>query len=140
MTNLAKKIAAEKESIERTLSNLLETMNKRDKSVAELAGIAAFIHNIYSGIENILKQIFQAKEITLPQSESWHKELLELSAQNQILPRGLTDKLYQYLTFRHYFVHSYGFTLKEEKVAELVNNISAVYKEFLSSIKSFELG
>ena len=58
MVDLARRIAAEKEKVERALDNLKNVMDRGEKTVVELAAIATFIHNIYSGIENILKQVF----------------------------------------------------------------------------------
>ena len=57
MVELARKIAAERENIERTLEDLKEASERNEKTVIELAAMATFLHNIYNGIENILKQI-----------------------------------------------------------------------------------
>lgn len=103
----------------------------------ELAAIATFLHNIYSGIENILKQILKEKSIVIPRSEIWHKELLELSVSNEIIPESLADKLHEYLAFRHFFVHGYGFMLEEAPLKRLANNIPTIWLEFLSSIGTF---
>jgi hypothetical protein len=61
MANLSKQILAEKENVEKALTNLKEAMAREEKSVVELAAIGTFLHNIYNGIENILKQILKAK-------------------------------------------------------------------------------
>lgn len=139
MKNLAKHILAEKENIEKTLSYLNDVRAKENKSAAEIAGIAVFVHNFYNGVENILKQILKSKDIRISNSEGWHKELLESSRSNNIISGELTDKLSEYLTFRHFFVHSYGFRLEETKLLKLVNNIPQVWSDLLAAIKIYFL-
>ena len=53
MVDVIRRIAAEKENVEKALDNLRGAMERREKSVVELAAIATFLHNIYNGIENI---------------------------------------------------------------------------------------
>ncbi|MCD6472225.1 hypothetical protein J7K55_03775 [Candidatus Aerophobetes bacterium] len=36
----------------------------------EVAGVGAFLHNIYTGIENILKQILSSQGIQIPTSDA----------------------------------------------------------------------
>ena len=60
-------------------------MARTEKTVIELAAIATFLHNTYNGIENILKQILISREIMVPKSEKWHKDLL-----NKSLSSGIT--------------------------------------------------
>ncbi len=134
MDELSERIAVEKENVEQTLNNLKEAMARKNKTVVELAAIATFLHNIYNGIENILKQILKAKEITIPKSETWHKDLLELSVENSIISQELADNLYEYLAFRHFFIYAYGFTLKESHLGHLADNIKNVWQNFLSQI------
>ena len=47
MVDLTKKIAAEKENVERALDNLREALGRTERSAVELAAIATFLHNIY---------------------------------------------------------------------------------------------
>ena len=106
MVDINRQVAAEKENVEKALGNLRDAMGRREKSVVELAAIATFIHNIYNGIENILKQVLKAKGTEIPKSDTWHKDLLNLSVSLGIIPEKLSDNLYEYLTFRHFlFMH-----------------------------------
>ena len=136
MVDLARKIAAEKENVEKALDNLKDAMGRKERSTVELAAIATFLHNIYNGIENILKQVLKAKGTEIPKSETSHKDLLDFSVSNGIIPEKLSDQLYEYLTFRHFFVHAYGFMLEEIHLEDLANNIPDVWLQFLSAIQS----
>lgn len=137
MVDLARKIAAEKENVDRALDNLKDAMKRKDRSTVELAAVATFIHNIYNGIENILKQILKAEGAELPKSETSHKDLLDLSVSIGIVPEKLSEQLYEYLTFRHFFVHAYGFMLKEAHLEDLANSVPDVWAKFLSAIENY---
>ena len=137
MVDLARKIAAEIENVERALQNLNEAADRKVKSTVELAAMATFLHNIYNGIENILKQILKAQGTSIPKSEMWHKELLESSASTGIISEKLSDELFEYLTFRHFFVHAYGFMLEEAHLESLANEIPGVWAGFLLAIERY---
>jgi uncharacterized protein YutE (UPF0331/DUF86 family) len=135
MDELHKRILAEKENVEIALGNLKDAMARNEKTVIELAAIATFLHNIYNGIENILKQILKAKGIEIPESATWHKELLNLSVSQGIISEKLSDQLYEYLTFRHFFVHAYGFMLDEAHLEVLANNIPKIWLQLTKEIE-----
>ena len=137
MDSLSRQILAERENVETALSNLEEAMARKKKTVIELAAIGTFLHNIYNGIENILKQILKANGFEIPKSDTWHKELLNRSVSQKVLSEGLADELYEYLTFRHFFVHGYGFMLDEAHLEDLGNNISGIWNRFLLEIERF---
>lgn len=137
MDKLHKQILAEKENVEITLNNLKYAMSKNEKSVIELAAIGTFLHNIYNGMENILKRIIVAKNVEISKSGTWHKDLLNLSASMGVISEKLSDELYEYLTFRHFFVHAYGFMLEEAHLDDLVINIPKIWSQFLLEIDNF---
>lgn len=137
MDKLRKQIRAEEEHVNTALNNLKQVMEREEKTVIELAAIGTFLHNIYNGIENILKQIIAAENVEIPMSGTWHKDLLNLSVSMRIVSEGLSDKLYRYLTFRHFFVHAYGFMIEETHLEDLVNDIPEIWSQFLSEIENY---
>ena len=136
MGEVPKQIMAEKQNVETALDNLNKALARTNKSTIELAAIGTFLHNIYNGIENILKQTVRLKSIEIPKSESWHKDLLNLSASKGIISEEMSDQLYEYLTFRHFFIHSYGFMLEEKHLEGLAENIQNIWAQFISEILS----
>jgi len=137
MADLPEEILAEKEHIEITLENLKNAEKKSDKSVIELSAIATFIHNFYNGIENIIKQIYKIKHLTFPKSEYWHKELVQKAVSHGIISASLAHRLYDYLTFRHYFVHGYSHMLEEVELKKLADNIQDVWNNFITEIEQY---
>jgi hypothetical protein len=114
--------------------NLEETMDRNVKTVVELAAMGTFLHNVYNGIENILKQSLKIMNIQITSGDNWHKELLNLAVIHEVISSDLSDELYGYLTFRHFFVHSYGFMLEEAPLEYLVCNIPGIWAKFISEI------
>ena len=137
MDELPRQVLAERESVELTLGHLKDAMARKTKSAVELAAAGAFLHSIYSGIENILKHLLSAKDVEIPKSDTWHKDLLNLSVSMGIISSGLCDKLYEYLAFRHFFVHTYGFMLEEAHLRDLANDVPETWTQFLLEIENF---
>lgn len=136
MDNLKIKIDVEFENLERVISELKSASGKKKLSQLELAGIATYIHNFYNGIENILKQILKSKGIVIDDSAYWHKELIEKSVANKVITQNLAESLSEYLSFRHFFVHSYSFILNEQKLKYLHKKIFDIYDAFKKEIQN----
>ncbi len=102
-----------------------------------LVGIGAYINNVYNGIENILKQILLSRNVTVVKSPSWHKDLLEKASGQNIIDKGVADRIGKYMFFRHFFTHSYGFLIDEKKLKPLIENIEQDYFEFKKQIDLF---
>lgn len=137
MADLGRQIAAEVENVERVLSDLSRVYALPQKSVVELAAISTFLHNAYNGMENIVKQCLASNNITIEQDSSWHKRVVQTAQDNGIITAKTADKLYEYLAFRHFFVHSYSFRLEESQLSTLVESLPAVWREFVSEINLY---
>jgi hypothetical protein len=127
MADIRRQVSVEVENIERVLSDLSNTFAIPQKTVVELAAIATFMHNTYNGMENII----------VTQDSSWHKRIVQAAQDNGIITIKTADKLYEYLAFRHFFVHSYSFRLEEAQLAELCESLPVVWREFVSEVNLF---
>jgi uncharacterized protein YutE (UPF0331/DUF86 family) len=133
MTDYIVRIEAEYEAIEKTLASL-PNQSVSQLSKLELAGIAALVHNFYNGIDNILKQIINAKGLKIPDGPSWHEDLLIKSVDTGIISKKTIDKLKDYLAFRHFFSHAYALDLNPQELEPLVKNLSKLYLDFKKEI------
>lgn len=135
MADLQKRISVEISNISLTLVEINNAKNIKEKTKLELAGLATFLHNFYNGIENILKQILQEKSITVVKTDLWHKALLEIAVENKVITPEFKISLSDYLAFRHFFVHGYGFMLDESRLASLANNANEIFNKFKENIQ-----
>jgi hypothetical protein len=108
----------------RESSPLFNLCKIREPDFVEKCGIAMILHSFYNGIENILLLIIKNKDSKLPNGTKWHKELFgksfeESKNRTKIFREELKVPLNEYLQFRHFVRHSYGFQLKWEKIKNM---------------------
>ena len=139
MVKQSEKIRAEIENIEITLGKLDAVLEVKEKDFPELAALATILQNFYNGVENILKQILNEQDIHIAKSGNWHKDLLQTVGEKQILSETLINELFEYLTFRHYFVHSYAIQLEETPLINLTDKLNSIWEGFLSEIQSYHI-
>lgn len=102
MVSLREKVDVELKNVSTVLDELEKIKDEPSKSIVELAGIGTFLHNFYTGIENILKQILHDEGIPIPFSDSWHRDLLILASEKKIITETTRARLAKYLAFRHF--------------------------------------
>ena len=105
MADLRECVEAEFENLNLLIKNLPAKNMLSGLSSLELGGVAALVHNFYNGIENILKQMTLNKHGTLPDSATWHRDLLEGACTQGFISSNTAERLDQYLGFRHFFSH-----------------------------------
>lgn len=110
---------------------------KSEYTTVELAGISTFVLNIYTALENILKQILLFDGLNVTDSPQWHEKVLKKSAELGILPSELFQTLQGYLAFRKLFVYSSIFNIKWEELKVLVDAIKDVLERFKSEIQEY---
>jgi hypothetical protein len=116
----------------------------------ESMALGAMLHAFYNGIENIFKRITLHCGKGSPRSQAWHRQLLNSMAKTDqtrpaVISETLLNVLKNYLNFRHFFRQAYGFQIKWEKMAALVQDCEKTLSElenelivFLNAIKPTE--
>lgn len=137
MVSIKEKVHAEMENIAVVLAELEKVKDRSPKELVVLVGMGAYLQNIYTGMENILKQILLHKSSLIPDTPTWHKDLLNSAVEHNIITNEIADKIGKYLFFRHFFTHAYGFLLDEEKLKPLMDHIPNVYSEFKREIDNY---
>lgn len=130
---------AEKEAMERTLKLLAKGLLRESKEELDYAGIATYLHNLYAGAENILKHTLKHRGIRIALSETWHKELLISAMTHGIISEPLAEQLRDYLKFRHFFIHGYGFRLESKLLVPLAEKAESVFCQFFKEVEKLGL-
>ena len=135
MTALRERIEAEFEQIERVLAELPERRPYSDLSILELAGVSTLLHNFYNGIENILKHGVQYRELGVPDGASWHRDLVNLAASENLISTSTAETLKPFLAFRHFFVHACAIDLHSKRLEPLSQKARDVFASFKIDIE-----
>jgi uncharacterized protein YutE (UPF0331/DUF86 family) len=120
MGKYRERIEAEYEAIEKAIATLPDFSALEDLSELELAGAAALLHNMYNGIENVIKQLLLAHDLGMPSGESWHRDLLLKVASEDLVSELTAEELKRYLAFRHFFSHAYALDLDPDRLEPLI--------------------
>jgi len=146
------KFAALKADIERELQNLerltleLDTIlaTTSENTVIKVRAAGSVIHDFYTGVEKIFRQIATRVDRDLPTGEDWHVQLLQRMSVplEEIRPRvidtPLERNLEEYLRFRHLFRNIYGFELKWELCQPLAERLPETFGDLKEQIGDFE--
>lgn len=124
------------------IQKLVGKLAKDDMSRDQITAIAGYLMNFYNGIENIMKRVAKDYYRKFPKGELWHKQLLmqSLNPPNKkvvLFSKGVVDGLYDYLGFRHFFIHGYGFMLSWDKMEPLVEKVDGLWKDIKGDISLF---
>jgi hypothetical protein len=87
--------------------------------------LASVLHSFYTGLEKIFLLIAKGIDKSVPTTEQWHRTLLNrmsetTPARNPVLTIETSDSLSAYLSFRHFYRHSYSFYLDLTELEKLV--------------------
>ena len=96
----------------------------------ELRAMASILHEFYNGVERIFERIAVGLGEGLSQGSYWHVDLLTQMATSRegarpaLIDEPLRARLKDYLDFRHFFRHAYGYTLEWSQMRWKAENLS----------------
>ena len=132
---------------QRQIDTVISKMKEIGEDITDVkrAALAAYLMNFYNGIENIMKRCAKEYYKKMPKGDDWHKELLRKSCagnggKRPLFSEEIVDRLYDYLTFRHLFIHGYGFKLKWEEMKSLVDDIDELWGKIKEQLAAFVSG
>lgn len=101
---------------------LIKKCSLQEPDFIELAAAGSIMHSFYNGIESALVLIAKSIDDFIFSSGKWHRELLnKMFEENEKRPAVFEKSVYKtlndYLAFRHFFRHSYGYQLKWQNAA-----------------------
>ena len=107
-----------------------------------MSAAALLLHSFYNGIENVLILIFKSYNEEVADEAKWHMGLLSKAFvsnanRKQIFKNELQESLEEYLKFRHFIRHAYGFQLEWPVMEELVKKIENVWSNIKEDLNNF---
>lgn len=146
MKRIVAEITGELENTQRVVSETEQAKQKftsKEPVSLELRGLASLLLDFYNGVESIFAIIAQELNGGIPAGQEWHKQLLKDMTikiddlRPAVIDTSIGEELDEYLRFRHLFIHSYGFSLKWERVRFLLDKLATVFKQFQQQTEIF---
>jgi len=108
----------------------------------ELAAAAYFLQTFYTDIEAVFKAIAQHIDGEVPDSDSWHKDLLDLVAsetniRQPVISKDLASKLEECLAFRHFSRNATVVVLQWDKMASLALECESILRDLQTQVRAF---
>ncbi len=147
MTKLAilkSELLRDMEKVERLFERFDSSYDRftRQKEYAYLVESAFYLNQLYTGFERMFENVAAAFENTVNE-EYWHKSLLDRMAIGieNIRPTFISEKSHRYLNelraFRHFFRHTYGLELEDEKFSIVASRARELKNTFKPDIEKF---
>jgi hypothetical protein len=105
--------------------------------------LASYLHQFYTGCERMLERIAVTVDGGLPGGAFSHANLLAQMARElpgirpAVLSEALWLRLQDYLAFRHFSRHAYGYTLEWAKLRPVVSGMSAIRTDLQGQLTAF---
>ncbi len=133
---------AQIEQLLEVYADLFTRVQQRPPDLVEITAVASVLHSFYNGLENIFLAIAKGCDHQVPTGAQWHRDLLAQMMQvtehrSRVLSAALTQKLRNYLGFRHVYRHSYAFFLEWTELRELVTALPAIWMQMKAELALF---
>jgi len=123
-------------------SDLLEKTRRETPDPVEVAALGSILHSFYNGLENIFLRVAKELDRDIPAGSDSHRALLNQIGRPTLqrpalLSPTVTQKLESYLTFRHFYRHSYTYLLNWVKLESLIVSLEIVWSQAKAELNMF---
>lgn len=121
---------------------LLDLCKNKEPDYYYCSAIGSMLHSFYNGIEKNFILVNKNIDKCELFGDRTHKELLELATKktekrNPLISEDTKNLLKDYMTFRHFFRHSYDFQLKWELLKPLFFNMESTWNVVKTDFDKF---
>lgn len=142
---IKKKIEFEISQLNEHLSKssvLIKKCSVQEPDYVELCATGSILQSFYNGVENIMLVISKNIDGIAPNQGKWHSELLlSMCKRTENRPAVFSESLHSilvdYMNFRHFFRHSYGYSMKWEKLSHLFLNLDDNWNKIKNELNTF---
>lgn len=119
-------------------STLISVCKSREPDFVETVAIGGILHSFYNGIENIFVLIAKSLGFDFKSSSQWHRNLVDfMFNQPNFLNADWRLQMTEYMGFRHFFRHTYGYTIKWDKCSHLFFDMTDFWTKIKMSLNNY---
>jgi hypothetical protein len=146
-SNLAERLRGELADLEQVVSRALQSWSLIQKTPQEqfafVDSVALNLHSLYSGLERLFELIARQIDRDMPESGTWHRDLLEQMAQDipdtrpAVLSRETASATDEFRRFRHLVRNVYALELAPGKMAVLMATLPELWPKIRAELLAF---
>lgn len=131
---ISQRISGECQELERVINRALRAWPQAQKSTDEqnvyLDSVALNLHSFYSGLEKLFELIAKHIDHSIPEGETWHRDLLNQMAcevddiRPAVISQNNAKSLDEFRRFRHLVRNIYTTNLVPGRIEKLMSRLS----------------
>jgi hypothetical protein len=114
-----------------------------DEQDVYLDSVALNLHSFYSGLERLFELIARHIDCSIPDGETWHRDLLDQMAcevadiRPAVIDQNNTESLDEFRRFRHLVRNVYTINLVPAKIKKIVSNLPGLWNSLRAELLAF---
>jgi hypothetical protein len=117
------------------IDRLAFIFQKTDLDDIQIRAAASSLHSVYNGLEKIIVLLLKAKGASIAEGSFSHSESLQLARSKLIISEELESDLRDFMAFRHFYRHNYGFILDGEMMKPLLMKARSIVQRMRNEIR-----
>lgn len=144
---ISQRIRGECKELERVVKRALRAWPLAQKSVSEqevyLDSVALNLHSFYSGLERLCELIARHIDQSIPDGETWHRDLLQQMAHEikdirpAVIGQNNAKSLDEFRRFRHLIRNVYATNLVPDRISRLMSRLPELWKSLHAELLAF---